>query len=149
MSLASKTIQFIFRVLIFNFLSFSISAKTNCWTRCCQKEFVLTNLVNKSRFIVMSKCFYPGASSARKHRRQSWGVGGVTPPDFGPGGRRGSQAGRGGRRRVVKHHYILSCTCVRKWSSFSLLRRNRIICIEFSCKWQSFVWINGHFGVND
>jgi len=38
----------------------------------------------------------------RRYRqgRQSWGVGGLRPPDFG-------QLGRG---RVVKYYYILSCT---------------------------------------
>jgi len=49
-------------------------------------------------------------NNATVHRRQSWGVGGVTTPRFwygGRGDRRGSWTGRG---RVVKHYYILPCT---------------------------------------
>ena len=40
------------------------------------------------------------------HRRQSWGMGVSRPPDFGLG----VVGVAGGRGRVVKHYYTLSCT---------------------------------------
>ena len=70
------------------------------------------------------------------------GVGGVATPRFCAG------AVVVGSQRVVavvdgaaKHYNSLSCTLYRKYvRKWWLFKRSRIICPEFSCKWQ-FAWI--------
>ena len=62
------------------------------------------------------------------------GGGGVTTPRFWAGGHGDRRGVVGGRGRVVKHYYILSCTgSIFESGDF---KRNRIIILEFSCKWQ-------------
>ena len=79
---------------------------------------------------------------------RSIGVGVSWPQDFGLEVVEVA-GGRGGSWLVVKHYYkymylIMYRKYVRKWWLF---KRNRIICPEFSFKWQ--ILSDGHFGVND
>ena len=67
-------------------------------------------------------------------RLQSWGIVGVTTPRF--------WAGVSWMGRETLLHLIMYRKYVRKWWLF---KRNRIICLEFSCKWQILYGYNNRF----
>ena len=67
------------------------------------------------------------------HRRQSWGLG-SRPPDFG----------QGGRGRVIKYQYILSCTG-SMFESGDFWERNRIICLEIAVNSQFLAGKSNYF----